>query len=727
MNMIHFQLHDFHGGIHPDENKLQSTQQEIRKADIPKELILPIAQHIGKKAKPIVNVGDSVLKGQVIAEADGFVSANLHAPTSGTIKAIEERVIAHPSGMGDLCIIIETDGKDTWIEHKGLDNPLETDRDTLIDIIEQSGITGLGGASFPTHVKTCVPEERIDTLILNAAECEPYITADDMLMRTYADGLVKGIELLFHIYQPESCLIGIEDNKPEAIEALQKALDATTDDTHNIHVVTIPTKYPSGGEKQLIQILTGKEVPANGLPADIGVACQNVGTAYAIYEAIYLGKPLIKRITTVTGEAANNKANFETLLGTPVHHLLEQGETDFDKVHRLIMGGPMMGFTLQTDEVPVVKSTNCIIASTANELPDPAMEQPCIRCGMCTEACPAQLLPQQLYWFSKSSNLEQAEQHNIADCIECGACAYVCPSNIPLVQYYRHTKGEIKQAQADKIKSDRAKERFEARLARQEREKAEKEAKRKARAEAAAKKQAEKAAAAPKGDSPAASTNDTAAELEKLQKKLEASKTAIAKSKEKLEEAKAEGSDKVEAFEKALTKSQDKMKDLAKQIAELKKAQKSQGAASSTGADKGDPNSPERLKQKLETAKVRLATAEKRLAEAQADAEQADKVDALKIALDKQKERVLEAEANYESGLEKQPASTQIKDTAPAADRDALEKKVLAAQTRVDKAQERLNMAIEQNLDTVDALRTGLEKQQAKLEEARKALEETPA
>ncbi|WP_396586661.1 electron transport complex subunit RsxC [Bermanella sp. R86510] len=590
-------IHDFHGGIHPNENKQQSTQTEIIRADIPNVLVLPIAQHIGAKSKPVVNIGDAVLKGQVIAEADGFVSANLHAPTSGTIVAIEHRVIAHPSGMSDICIVIEPDFNDEWISLEKFDNPLEVDRDTLISKIEESGITGLGGAGFPTHVKACVPQERIETLIINAAECEPYITADDMLMRTYAHELIKGIEVLCHIFAPVDCYIGIEDNKPEAIEALNLALSESNDDTHMIHVVTIPTKYPSGGEKQLIQILTGKEVPAKGLPADIGILCQNVGTALAIYEATYLGQPLIKRITTVTGEACGQKANYETLLGTPVHSLLQQSQTDFKQLHRLIMGGPMMGFTLETDNVPVVKSTNCLIASTKHELPDPNLEQPCIRCGMCTEACPAQLLPQQLYWFSKSDNLEQAEQHNIADCIECGACAYVCPSNIPLVQYYRHTKGEIKQAHADKIKSDRAKERYEARIARQEREAAEKEAKRKARAEAAAKKQAAKAA------------------------------------------------------------------------------------------------------------------------EQSADTQQ--------IASDKSKEKALSAEAQFESGLENQPATTSVE--APQPSIEQLEKKVLAAQTRVDKAQERLAMAKEQQLDTVPALETGLEKQKQKLADARKTLEEAKA
>ena len=559
MNMAHFQLHDFAGGIHPDENKNQSTSSCISTASLPKKLILPLAQHIGAPSNPTVNVGDTVLKGQLIAEAEGFVSANLHAPTSGTISAIEDRTLAHQSGMSGLAIEITPDGKDQWIEHQGLENYLELPAHELISCIQQSGITGLGGAGFPTHVKASASADKIDTLIINAAECEPYITADDMLMQERAEEIVLGIEILQHILQPETVLIGVEDNKPKAIEALNHFLKVSRDDTHNIHVIEIPTKYPSGGEKQLIQILTGKEVPASGIPADIGIVCQNVGTAYSIYQAVAKGEPLISRITTVTGNACGQPQNFEVLIGTPVEHLLEISNSNIKEASRLVMGGPMMGFTINDLQVPVVKATNCIIAATKYELPDPAMEQACIRCGMCAEACPAQLLPQQLYWFSKSSNLEQAEAHNIADCIECGACSFVCPSNIPLVQYYRHTKGEIKQATADKVKSDRAKERFEARVARQEREAAEKEAKRKARAEAAAKKQAEKKAAEAAGTAPTTGTKPAPApttDLETLQKKLEAAKTAVAKSKEKLAAAEAEGSDKVELFKGALEKAQ---------------------------------------------------------------------------------------------------------------------------------------------------------------------------
>ena len=709
-------LHEFDGGIHPPQNKDQSTKLPIATAKLPEKLVLPIAQHIGAQSKPVVTLGDTVLKGQIIAEAQGFVSANLHAPSSGKITAIEERVIAHPSGMSDICIEITLDGQDTWCEVEGIENYLEAQPQALINKIQASGITGLGGASFPTHVKASADPSKIDTLIINAAECEPYITSDDMLMREHANGIIKGIEILERIIQPKHCLIGVEDNKPEAIAALKDALKHFNDNTFNIQVVTIPTKYPSGGEKQLIEILTGKEVPANGLPSDIGIVCQNVGTCFAIYKAVSKGEPLISRVTTITGEACEQPQNFEVLLGTPVHHLLQLAKSNSNKVHRLIMGGPMMGFTLEDADAPIVKASNCIIASSKQELPDPAMEQACIRCGMCTEACPAQLLPQQLYWFSKSSNLEQAEAHNIADCIECGACAYVCPSNIPLVQYYRHTKGEIKQANADKQKSDRAKERFEARLARQEREAAEKEAKRKARAEAAAKKQAEKKAAeanAPATSEPAASAPN--ADLELLQKKLDASQAAIKKTKEKIAAAQEAGdTEKAELLDGALKKAQDKMKEAAKAIAEAKKAAK---AAPANGASEMEMT-PERMQNKVDLAQSRLVTAQKRLEDAVNT--NSDKVEMLKVAVEKQQVRVEEAKQAL-IDFNNTPV-TQA--SQQAADVEQLKKKVLAAQTRVDKAQERLEMAKEQNLDTLSAFEIGLEKQQTKLEEAKKALAE---
>ncbi|WP_221798407.1 electron transport complex subunit RsxC [Oceanobacter mangrovi] len=753
------QLHSFDGGIHPAENKQQSTRKPVQIAPLPAELVLPLGQHIGAPADPCVSVGERVLKGQKIAEPHGFVSVALHAPTSGEIIAIEKRAIPHASGLQDLCMVIRPDGEERWIEHQSLLTELTVDDLTdiepakVVERIRDCGIAGMGGAGFPTSVKLTVKRDEqgstpIDTLILNGAECEPYITADDMLMRERADEVLRGAQVLLYLLNAERCMIGIEDNKPEAIAALNEAAKSLNEE-HHIDVVTIPTKYPSGGEKQLIQILTGKEVPSGGIPAQLGIVCQNVGTAAAIYRAVYHGEPLISRIATITGDATREPGNWEVLLGTPVSHLLQLAGYQPQQQPRVIMGGPMMGFALPHTELPVVKTTNCLLAPSEQEMPVNQMAMACIRCGMCTEACPAQLLPQQLYWFSRAEEYDKAEQHHLFDCIECGACSYVCPSQIPLVQYYRHAKGAIREEKAAQAKSERAKERFERRQARHERELEEKEAKRKARAEAAAQSAAAKKAAGSDDAAPAAGNASavsadaptTSPQLEKLQKQLTATQTAIAKTKEKLAEAQqavAAGDEamqtKVDAFTAALEKSQTKMKDIARDMAAEKKALKAQAAApagnAEGGPDKGDPNSPDRLKRKWETAQARLDTALKRLAEAKAEG--LDTVETLQSGIDKQQARVDEAKAAYEAALQAEQDGSSAPDAAAteqapaaadsAAEADSLKKKVLAQQDRLAKATERLNMAQQQGLDTVEALAKGVDKQQQKLDELQQQL-----
>ncbi len=470
---------EIHGGIHPAENKHQSTGAPIRFAGIPAELTLPLSQHIGAPAEACVAVGERVLKGQMIATAKGPVSVPVHAPTSGEVVAIEARPIPHASGMSAPCIVIRSDGRDQWIDHRGVDDYLALDHDPLVELIRNAGIAGMGGAGFPTAIKLRT-HKPIETLILNGTECEPYITADDMLMREQAAQVIEGARILRQLVQPtRETLIGIEDNKPEAIAALRQAAAGS-----GIEIVVFPTRYPSGGEKQLIQILTGKEVPHGGLPADIGIACQNVGTAVAVHRAIVHGEPLISRITTITGAACAEPRNYEVLLGTPLSHLLALSGFDAARCSRLIVGGPMMGYTVTSDTVPVVKTTNCILAPTTAELPPPPPPQACIRCGLCAEACPATLLPQQMYWFARSSEWEKLEAHNLLDCIECGACSYVCPSQIPLVQYYRAAKAEIRTQHQERSKAEQAKARFEARNQRLAREETEKKAKRKARLDA---------------------------------------------------------------------------------------------------------------------------------------------------------------------------------------------------------------------------------------------------
>lgn len=471
----------FHGGIHPPENKQQSLTGMIRDAGIPTELVLPLSQHIGAPASPIVSVGERVLKGQLIAEAPGSVSVPLHAPTSGTVTAIEERMIAHPSGLAAPCIVIATDGLDEWTELPACPHYQEMSRPELLDRIRHAGIAGMGGAGFPAAVKLSTREgSKVAVLIINGTECEPYITADDALMREHPQRIVDGVKVLMHLLKPAETLIGIEDNKPEAIAALNAAAEGS-----GIEIVPFPTKYPSGGEKQLIEILTGKQVPSGGLPLDIGVICQNIGSVVAIYDAVFFGRPLISRITTVTGDAVSEPGNFEVLLGTSMNYLLSQAGYMPDKSRRLIMGGPMMGFTVADTNVPVVKTTNCLLAPSETELPSPPPAQACIRCGMCEQVCPASLLPQQMFWFAQSKEFEKLEQHKLFDCIECGACSWVCPSNIPLVQYYRASKAEILHLRKEHARSEQSRTRFESRQQRLEDEEAAKTAKRAARKKAA--------------------------------------------------------------------------------------------------------------------------------------------------------------------------------------------------------------------------------------------------
>ncbi len=516
---------DIPGGIHPAERKELSNRTPIQPAPLPKRLTLPLNQHIGAPAEPVVAVGERVLKGQLIAAANGFVSVPVHAPTSGTVSFIGPQPYPHVSGMLAPAIVIDSDGLDEWIALTPQPDYRHLESSALVELIRQAGISGLGGAGFPTAVKlNARPTQKIHTLIINGTECEPYISADDLLMRERANEMISGIDILVQLIQPDQVLIGIEDNKPEAIAAVRNALNE-----RSYQLKVFPTKYPSGGEKQLIQILTGVEVPSGGLPADIGMLCQNVGTCVAIHDAVIHGKPLISRITTLTGEALARPMNVEALLGTPTGELLEFAGLDRGKLNRLIMGGPMMGFTLPDFAVPVIKTTNCLLASTTAELPPPPPAMPCIRCGECAEACPASLLPQQLHFFAIGQEHEQLKAHNLFDCIECGACAYVCPSSIPLVQYYRAAKGEIRDLEQKQLKAEQSKQRFELRQERLRRAEEQKEAERQARAAKAAQAKAAQAQAAPaaaSSDAAAAKPAGLSDEQKKL--KIEASMAQVA-------------------------------------------------------------------------------------------------------------------------------------------------------------------------------------------------------
>ncbi|GAB5072191.1 electron transport complex subunit RsxC [Citrobacter sedlakii] len=458
---------DFDGGIHPPEMKSQSNGTPLRQVPLAQRFVIPLKQHIGAEGELCVAVGEHVLRGQPLTRGRGKMLP-VHAPTSGTIAAIAPHSTAHPSALAELSVIIDADGEDRWIERDGWSDYTSHSREELITRIHQYGVAGLGGAGFPTGVKLQGGGDKIETLIVNAAECEPYITADDRLMQDCAAQVVEGIRILAHILQPREVLIGIEDNKPQAISMLRAVLA----DAHDISLRVIPTKYPSGGAKQLTQILTGKQVPHGGRSSDIGVLMQNVGTAYAVKRAVIDGEPITERVVTLTGEAVSRPGNVWARLGTPVRHLLNDAGFCPSADQMVIMGGPLMGFTLPWLDVPVVKITNCLLAPSATEMGEPQEEKGCIRCSACADACPADLLPQQLYWFSKGQQHDKATAHNIADCIECGACAWVCPSNIPLVQYFRQEKAELNAISQEVKRAAEAKARFEARQARLEREKA---------------------------------------------------------------------------------------------------------------------------------------------------------------------------------------------------------------------------------------------------------------
>ncbi|MGQ5290077.1 electron transport complex subunit RsxC [Pectobacterium actinidiae] len=458
---------DFDGGIHPPEMKTQSSQTPLRQIPLPEQFIIPLKQHLGPEGEICVSVGDKVLRGQPLTRGKGR-TLPVHAPTSGTVNAIRQHTTAHPSGLSELSIIIIPDGKDRWCERQTFTDYRAQSVDTLLAHLHQAGIAGLGGAGFPTAAKLQGGMRGIETLIINGAECEPYITADDRLMQECADEIVQGVEILSFLLQPKRILIGIEDNKPEAIRALKLALGKRSD----MQLRVIPTKYPSGGAKQLTKILTGKEVPFGKHSAAIGVLMQNVGTAFAIKRAVIDGEPLTERVVTLTGEALRQPGNVWARLGTPVRHLLKQGGFHVNKQPMVVMGGPLMGFTLPSLDVPIVKISNCLLAPSHTEMEPVAEEQSCIRCSKCADACPAGLLPQQLYWFSRGQEHEKARNHHLFDCIECGACAYVCPSNIPLVQYYRQEKAEIRAIDEEAQRAAQAKVRFDAKQARLEREKA---------------------------------------------------------------------------------------------------------------------------------------------------------------------------------------------------------------------------------------------------------------
>ena len=478
-------LFSFSGGVKPAYNKEASTGLPIAMAPMPAQLVIPLHQSIGGTPRPLVAAGEYVLKGQRIGGADGDVSSAVHASTSGTVVAVEMRLMPHTSGLSARCVVIQPDGREEWIPRQPFDYRGATPEQTR-DYLRDAGVVGLGGAVFPSYLKINPGKGgKLDTLVLNGAECEPFITCDDVLMRERAASILKGALIMREMLGAAHLLIGIEDNKPQAIAAMEAAARAANEEAGHpaMQVVPVPTRYPAGGAKQLIRVLTGIEVPHGKRSTDYGVQCFNVATAYAIYEAIALGQPLISRIVTVAGNVARAR-NYEVLFGTPMRDLVDLCDPRPDS-DRVIMGGPMMGLLMPADSVPVVKAANCVLVGSPKLFPAPPPEMPCIRCGECAKACPADLQPFELYWFSRARIFGKAQEYHLFDCIECGCCAYVCPSHIPLVDYYRFAKSEIWARETQKEAADVARERYEFRLLREERDKQEKAAKLAARTVAA--------------------------------------------------------------------------------------------------------------------------------------------------------------------------------------------------------------------------------------------------
>ncbi len=514
-------LHRFHGGVYPAHHKHLSLQHPIKETLIPETLTLPVKQTTGQKLEWLVNVGDVVQKNQCLVQAKKENKKGLfvpiHAPTSGTVKAISNAKFPHPAGLETQAIIIEPDGKERTLKNalqvtgKQPETPQQ-----LKEILLHAGIVGLGGAGFPTYAKIPTQKSLIHTLIINGAECEPFITCDDVLMQTQADKIMQGAEIVARALGIQQITCGIESNKPLAIKAMAEVGNHLTDASFSLK--TLETVYPMGGEKQLILELTDIEIPVKTHAIDSGVLVFNVATFMAIFNAVIHGDPLTQRLITVAGFGLTTSYNTYALLGTPFITLANAGQPKNPIQYPLIMGGPMMGFEVAHHNVPVIKTTNCILVNP----PEPkAFTMPCIRCGECMDACPVNLLPQQMFWHSQAHEFEKVEKLNVFDCIECGCCSYVCPSHIPLVQYYRHAKSAIKIQHHEQQAAELAKQRYEFRLARIEREKQAREARLKAKKEAVKKRPDSNKATAAKPNAAATAAQAAAKRAAQANKKVD--------------------------------------------------------------------------------------------------------------------------------------------------------------------------------------------------------------
>ncbi len=454
------------GGVHAEGYKeLTSADKIVSTFPLPKTLYIPLQQHVGKPAEPLIRVGDKVLKGQLLAYSQGLISSPVHAPSSGIILDVNEYPAPHPSALPIRMIVLETDGKDEWVKPPIVDDPFQLTPEDISLRVGAAGIVGLGGATFPTAVKLNMGRENsIDTLIINGAECEPYLSCDDRLMQERADQIIDGVRLMLHGMESDRAVVAIEDNKPQAFYAMQTAARPYP----LIEVIQIPTRYPMGWDRQLIRYVTGKEVPVGCRSSEIGVTIHNISTAHAVHNAIRKGQPLVSRVVTVSGGAVRRPMNVEIPLGTLISEVFAFCEVDVERTARIIMGGPMMGDALPHTGLPTVKATSGVLALTASELKSTDV-QPCIRCASCVTVCPAGLRPLDMANNIRMNQLDAAVDLGLKDCISCGCCSYICPSNIPLVHYFKYASGEVVARQQAQHKSEQTKRLMDDRNARMER------------------------------------------------------------------------------------------------------------------------------------------------------------------------------------------------------------------------------------------------------------------